>query len=204
MDETKKEKKSNVTFSPEQMDEIQKLILGSKNDKDVSNGREAISRFTNTRDPKEIVTCPIYRFDGKFVIGFEDYNKDPYRKQPKYYDLKLDIHRKLADQPFVTLLLSNDGKEIEKKEVPVIDYVTKRIKVIIEKPNFTIENRTRIEGNGIIAPGGGGTFAAEMASNGQFVQPALVKMETKHVDRTFIINLPGFDKPVEMIEAFLA
>src|ERR1035437_3213747 len=102
MDETEtKKKKAEVTFTPEQMELIEKLIM-SKEPK-VKDGREAISRFSNTRDPKEIVTCPIYRFDGKFVIGFMDYNHDPYRKEPRYYDLKLDINRKLADQPFVTL-----------------------------------------------------------------------------------------------------
>ena len=202
-DEIKKTK-NDVTFTPEQMEKIQELIMGSKNEKDVNSGRQAISRFSNTRDPKEIVTCPIYRFDGKFVIGFKDYNKDPYRKQPRFYDLKLDLNRKLADQPFVTLLLSNDGKEIEEKEVPVVDYTRQRMKVGIEKPNFKIVEKQRLEDHGIIAPGGGGTFAQEMTSTGQFVQPTLVKSESKHIDRTFIINLPGFDKPVEMIEEFLA
>src|ERR1035437_6104589 len=149
MEETTKKTKATedaVTFSPEQMALIEKIIL-SKESKTV-NGREAISRFSNTRDPKEIVTCPIYRFDGKFVIGFKDYNQDPYRKEPRYYDLKLDVNRRLADQPFVTLLLSTDGKNIEEKEVPCVDYTRKRMKVMIEKPNFKIVSKERIEDHG--------------------------------------------------------
>ena len=102
---TTPKKATNVTFSPEQMEVIQSLISAAKSPTN-ERGQSAISRFTNVRDPKEIMTCPIYRFDGKFVIGFKDLNNDPYRKQAKYYENKIDLNRKLADQPFVTLLLT--------------------------------------------------------------------------------------------------
>jgi hypothetical protein len=200
---TIKQNTENVVFSPEQMEVVQALIAQSR-DVSTKKEREAISRFTNTRNKKEIMSVPIYQFDGKFVIGFKDLNKNPYRKTAKYCELKLDIHRKLADQPFVTLLLSSDGEDIEEKEVSLIDYMGNREKVIIEKPNFEITTEEVIEDHGIVGKGGGGTFAAEIDGSGRTVTPMLVKAETKLERRTYKINLPGFKKPVKLIEEFLA
>ena len=200
---TTPKKATNVTFSPEQMEVIQSLISAAKSPTN-ERGQSAISRFTNVRDPKEIMTCPIYRFDGKFVIGFKDLNNDPYRKQAKYYENKIDLNRKLADQPFVTLLLSNDGVDIEEKSVPVIDYVNNRLKVEIPKTDFTISDKEDIKDHGIIGRGGGGQFAEDFTDSGRTVTPTHIKMETKGIIRKFIIKLPGFENPVEMPEEFLA
>ena len=194
---------STVAFSPEQMELVQQLISASKEPTN-ERGQSAISRFTDVRDPKEIMTCPVYRFDGKFVIGFKDLNQDPYRKAPKYSEAKLDINRGLKDQPFVTLLLSNDGVNIQEKEVPLIDYVNNRMKVEIPKGDFEIKSRDVIRDYGIIGRGGGGAFAQDVAGSGQPITPMKVKAETKETERTFIVKLPGFEKPVTYIEAFLA
>lgn len=196
-------KKPVVGFSPEQMELVLQLIAQGKNSTNERTS-QAISRFTDMRDPKELQTCPIYRFDGKFVIGFKDYNQDPYRKTPKYWDSKLDMNRKLADQPFCTLLLSNDGKDIEEKEVPLISYLDRRMKVKVEKKDFKVELREIIEEHGILGRPGGGTFASDFNDNGRAITPLQIKAETKRVERTFIITLPGFDEPVVMPEAFLA
>lgn len=206
MEDTKLKKPfetSKIAFTPEQMELVQQLILASRDSKD-ENSRQAISRFSNIRDPKAIMSIPTYRFDEKFVVGFKNYSNDPYRKVPKFYDMKLDINRKLNDQPFVTLLLSTDGETITEKEVPVIDYINNRIKVILEKDAFEIVNKEVLDDKGIIGRGGGGTFAQEIGSNGIPISPVLVKAEVKRIERKFIINFPGFIKPVEMIEEFLA
>ena len=114
-------KASTVTFSQEQLEIVQKMIEASKGG--AGNARTTISRYTDVRDPKKIQNVKVSRFDGKYVLGFKDLNKDPYRKEPKYSENKFDIHRKLDNQPFITLLLSEDGKEVEEKEVSLIDYM---------------------------------------------------------------------------------
>ncbi len=195
---------STAAFSPEQMDLVMQLIAANKESTTNERGQSAISRFTDVRNPKEIMTCPVYRFDGKFVLGFKDLNKDPYRKAPKYSEAKLDINRGLKDQPFVTLLLSNDGVDIEEKEVPLIDYVNNRMKVEIPKGDFEIKNDDVIKDYGVIGRGGGGAFAQDIGGNGQPISPVKIKAETKETQRTFIVKLPGFEKPVTFIEAFLA
>lgn len=203
MEKTPKKTASNVGFTPEQMELVQQLISQSKNNEQ-SRTDEAVSRFTDMRDPKEIMTCPIYRFDGQFVIGFKDLNKDPYRKTPKYSENKLDIHRKLADQPFVTLLLSSDGETVTEKEVALIDYVNNRMKVEIPKGDFEIKSRDVIADHGVLGRAGGTSFAADFNDSGKIAAPMRLKAETKTTERTFIVNLPGFSKPVTLIEAFLA
>lgn len=190
-------------FTPEQMELVQQLINSNKSATN-ERGNQAISRFTDVRDPKELLSCPVYRFDEKFVLGFKDHNNDPYRKAPKYSVAKFDINRKLPDQPFVTLLLSSDGKEIIEREVPLIDYMNNRTKIMIDKPNFEVKMREVIQDHGIIGRAGGGTFADDIGSNGVPIATAHVKAETKTVERTFVVKLPGFDEPVTFIEAFLA
>lgn len=198
---TKPVKNTNVSFSPEQMDYIQNLIAQSK---EPNNERgQAISMFSNIRNPKEIMSVPMYRFDGKWMIGYKNLNKDPYRKMPKYYELKFDLNRKLSDQPYVTLLLSEDGKEITEKEVLVLDYINNRTRVNIEKGNFSIIEKDLISDHGILGRSNG-TFADDYSSPTQMATPVKIKMETKTIVRTFIINVPGFEQPVEMIGEFLA
>lgn len=195
-------KNLNVSFSPEQMEVIQSLISASKESTN-ERGQQAISMFSNVRDPKEIMAVPLYRIDNKFIIGFKNLNQDPYRKNAKYYELKFDVNRKMADQPYVTLLLSTDGKEIEEKSILVLDYVNNRVKVEIPKGEFKIISKEVIKDHGIIGRGGG-TFAEDYASVNSPAMPVKIKMETKEMQRTFIINVPGFEHPVEMIEEFLA
>ena len=117
------QKTEQVTFTPEQMEVISKIIA-SKSVKQSEN--EPISVY-NVRDKKKIETVNVSRFDGKFVIAFKDQNNDPYETTPRYYITKHDLNRKLADVPYITLILS-DGKESIEKEVALIDYLNHRKK----------------------------------------------------------------------------
>lgn len=191
-------KNSTVHFTPEQLDLVQQLIKASQS----KNERGAISMLTGQRDPKKIETVNVSRFDGKFVLGFKDLNKDPYRKVPKYWENKLDINRKLADQPFVTLLLSTDGKDIEEKEVALVDYMNNRIKEPMKVVH--IDMKEIIDDHGILGRQGSGGFANAIDENGKLLTPVSIKAESKRVERKFYVELPGFETPVEFIDAFLA
>lgn len=193
----------STPFTPDQMEYVLQMINNNRPSAESSRS-SAVSLFKDVRNPKEIMSCPVYRFDGKFVIGFKDLNKDPYRKAPKYSENKLDINRKLSDQPFVTLLLSLDGVDVEEKEVPLIDYMNNRMKVEIPKSDFTIEQRDVITDYGILGRGASNQFAQDFDASGRPAMLQNIKAETKTTERTFIVKLPGFEKPVTYIEAFLA
>lgn len=189
-------KSTAVTFSPEQMEVINKLIASSKV---TSSSPESISVY-NVRDKKKIETVNVSRFDGKFVIGFKDVNNDPYNPTPKYYTEKLDVVRKLPNQPFVTLILS-DGKETEEKEVSLVDYLNYRKKF---KANLVhIDSKEVINDHGLL-----GRINKDLGSmideKGNPIQSTAIRAESKQLVRKFYVELPGFDKPVEFIEDFLA
>lgn len=193
-------KASTVTFSQEQLEIVQKMIEASKGGG--GNARTTISRYTDVRDPKKIQNVKVSRFDGKYVLGFKDLNKDPYRKEPKYSENKFDIHRKLDNQPFITLLLSEDGKEVEEKEVSLIDYMNNRTQV--ECKVKEIESKEIIEDKGVLGRQGSGGYATAIDANGNIEKPIAIKAEVKRVERVYHVEIPEFNKPVEFIEAFLA
>lgn len=194
LNEEMESSKQQVTFSPEQMEVINKLIASSK----VSTN-ESVSVY-NVRDKKKIETVNVSRFDGKFVIGFKDFNVDEYNPTPKYYVEKLDVKRKIADQPFVTLFLS-DGKETTEKEVSLIDYLNHRIK--FQAKVVHIDSKEIINDHGLL-----GRNSADMANmvddSGRPIVSPTIRAESKQLARKFYVELPGFEKPVEFIEDFLA
>ena len=193
-------KASTVTFSTEQLELVQKMIEASKGSS--GNARTTISRYTDVRDPKKVEKVKVSRFDGKFVLGFKNLNTDPYRKDPKYSENKFDAHRKLDAQPFVTLLLSENGSDISEKEVSLIDYMNNRTQVECKVKN--IETTEIIDDKGILGRQGTGGYASAVDELGNPEKPIAIKAEVKRVERVFHVEIPGFSKPVEFIEAFLA
>ena len=193
-------KASTVTFSTEQLELVQKMIEASKGSS--GNARTTISRYTDIRDPKKVEKVKVSRFDGKFVLGFKNLNTDPYRKDPKYSENKFDAHRKLDAQPFVTLLLSENGSDISEKEVSLIDYMNNRTQVECKVKN--IETTEIIDDKGILGRQGTGGYASAVDELGNPEKPIAIKAEVKRVERVFHVEIPGFSKPVEFIEAFLA
>ena len=124
-DEEKKPKKA-VVFSPEQMSAIDEMFKNfQKDSKSSRSPNEAVSMY-GLRDPKTISSVKVSRFDGHWVVGFKNQQTDPYKKTPKYYKIGIDPIRKLFNEPFVTLLLSDDGEKIEEKEVMLVTYLENR------------------------------------------------------------------------------
>jgi len=193
--EEESKSQSNVTFTPEQMEVINKLINAQAN----RGSSEAVSVY-NKRDIKKIETVNVSRFDNKFVIGFKNLNNDAYDTTPRYYEEKLDVVRKLPNQPFVTLILS-DGKETQEKDVALVDYVNYRKKMQCNV--VKIEDKEIIEDHGLLGRTGS-DIAGMVDDSGRPVTPIAVRAESKRVIRTYYIEVPGFDKPVEFIEDFLA
>lgn len=190
------QKTEQVTFTPEQMEVISKMIA-SKSVKQSEN--EPISMY-NVRDKKKIETVNVSRFDGKFVIAFKDQNNDPYEVTPKYYVTKHDLNRRLADVPYITLILS-DGKESEEKEVALIDYLNHRKKHQAKVVHIDLQEI--IEDHGLLGRIGADT-AGMIDEKGRPVQAQAIRAQSKRTIRKFYVELPGFDKPVEFIEDFLA
>ena len=205
MDDEKKTgegiKASTVSFTPEQLDLVQKMIEASKSS---DNTRGVISRYTDVRDSKSVDNVNVSRFDGKFVIGFKDLNTDPYKKAARYSESKFDIKRKLNDQPFVTLLLSTgDDAKTEEKEVSLVEYMDNREKV--ECKVSSIKESVIIDDKGLLGrQSAGGISAGSVDDDGNFLKPVSVRAEVKRIERVIMVEVPGFKKPVKFIEAFLA
>lgn len=189
-------KTESVTFTPEQMEVISKMIASKTV---AQNANEPISMY-NVRDKKKIETVNVSRFDGKFVIAFKDQNNDPYETTPKYYVTKPDMIRKLPDVPYLTLVLS-DGKETIEKEVALIDYLNHRKKHQAQVVH--IETKEVIEDHGLLGRIGA-DIAGMVDEKGRPVQATTIRAQSKKIIRKFYVELPGFDKPVEFIEDFLA
>ena len=191
-------KASTVAFTPERMDIVSKMIEASRG----SSTQKAISRYTDFTDPKKIRKVKVSRFNNKYVLGFKDLNLDPYRKEPKYSQDKFDSYRNLNLQPHVTLLLSDDGKKVEETEVSLISYMDRRTQV--ECDVVEIKSKEIIEDKGLLGKGGTGGYATAVSESGAPVAPTTVKAEVLRIERVYVVNVPGFEKPVEFIEAFLA
>lgn len=188
-DEPKAGKKA-VTFSPEQIDLIDQMFEARiKSSKGTASPNNAISMY-NIRDPKRIDTVKVNRFDAKWVLGFKNLQKDPYKKAPNYLRYGVEPTRKLQNEPYVTLLLSSDGKDIEEKEVLLVDYMAykdgKNIPVIKCNVKEVINN------HGIL--GQSGQFAVAVNEKGNPESRPTIAAESKSEIRTFEVKLPIFDE----------
>lgn len=191
-DEGKKEKKA-VVFSPEQMDVINEMFKNySKDSKMGRSPNEPISMY-GLRDPKTISTVNVSRFDGHWVLGFKNHQSDPYKKFPQYYKLGIliDGDRKLNNQPYVTLLLTDDGEKVEEKEVPLGTYLEnrglERLDVIDAKVTPVIHD------HGIL--GSSGNYAVAVNDKGNPESRPTIKAESKSEERTFLVHPEGFKEP---------
>ena len=195
-----------VTFSPEQIVLIEKMLnerVKSITSSSSESPNNAISVY-NLRDPKSIETVKVSRFDDgtevKWVLGFKDLQNDQYKKTPKYVRYGIDPIRKLHNEPYVTLLLSNDGKTIVEKEVLLIDYMQNRtqenIKVIECKVKETIHD------HGVLGSRGG-AFGVAIDEKGNTESRPTILAQSKSETRTFVVQLPGFKTTTEFITDFL-
>lgn len=188
-------KKKDVAFSPEQMELIQGMLDGVRNENRTSRP-DAISMY-NMRDPKTIESVNIKRINGKFVMDFKNHQKDAFKKKPLYCVYKLDGSRGGAPtrEPFVTLLLQEDeGSEVEEVEMMLVDYVTMGKRDQYQAKVVNIDLEEKIEQHGIL--GARGEYAGEVDDKGKPISTTKVLAETKRQIRTFWVELPGFSKPV--------
>ena len=196
-----KETKAPVTFTPDQIELVNKMLeerikgLNTKQD----NPNSPVSLY-NMRDPKEIKTVSVSRFDGKWVIGFKNLQTDTFKKHiPLYLRYGINVERKLNREPYVTLLLSTDGKKIEEKEVMLIDYMEYRDKVNV--PVIKVNTKEVIHDHGIL--GRTGQFAVAIDDKGNPESRPTIMAQSKTVERTFEVQLEGFEDTTTFITDFL-
>ena len=191
------ETKKATGFTPEQMEIIQGMLseARSNNTKDTSS----ISVY-NSRDPKSIESVNVKRIEGKFVVGFKDLQNDSFKKIPKYLSYEAMPSRGLVKEPFITLILSDDGKEFEEKKMALVDYTDER--EYYQAKCIEVKIKKIIEDHGIL--GSSGEYAGEVDAKGVPVTRQTVLAQTEREERVFVVELPSFAKPVEMISAFLA
>lgn len=187
----------DVSFTPEQLAIVQQLIAESKA---TSKKDNRISVY-GARDPREITHVKVSMFDGKFVIGFKDFQTNPYAKEKKLYQEKPLAERGLPKQPFVTLILSDQEGEVSEQEVALIDYMNYRSQ--IEFPIEKMEKREIIKDHGILGKVGA-NVAAGIDAEGKALSKLSLKAESKQLEMVFYVKLPGFDKPVQLTEDTLA
>jgi len=189
---------SAVTFTPEQMEIIQQIVKQSS----ARGSGQPISVY-GQRDPRKIQTVKVSNFDGKFVVGFKDLNTNPYKKEPKYSVMKQDLIRGFTKpEPFVTLLLSSNGTDIEELTLPLVDFMDQRMK--IEVPVIHMEEKEVIEDHGLLGQRND-EMAIGLDDSGKPLQRIAIKQESKKVIQKFYVQIPGFAHPVEFIGSdFLA
>ncbi len=186
-----------VSFSSKQMDIVNKMIQDAI--KGTANPNDPISVY-DMRDPKKIETVNVRRYDAKFVMGFENFQKDPMKAKPRYITLDVDPIRKLPNEPYLTLLLSADGKTIEKRKVMLVDYMAQR-DVYVAKV-LEVKEKEIIRDHGILGNRGSMGIAVDEKYN---PEPRLtMKAQTKSVERSFVVQLPEFSGTTEFISDFLA
>lgn len=193
----KKGAKKETTFTAEQLAVVNEMIAKSVRSSAI-NESSGVSVY-GQRDPKSIESVNVKRMFGKFVIGFKDVQDDPLKKTPKYIKYQFDPIRKIHNQPYIVLLLSNNGKDIEEKEVIISDYYDLRenyqAKIIDIKVEKTIEDHGYL---------GNSNMAREIDGKGNVVSNNKVKAESIKETRKFYVELPGFAEPVEFLQDFFA
>lgn len=185
---TPKNAKAPVTFTEEQLALVQKMISDASSNAQ-ANSNNPISPY-NVRDIKKIETVNVRRFEGMYVLGFKNLQKDPFKKAPLYVEYGVDIARKLQNEPYVTLLLSNDGKEMVEKKVLLIDYMNNRDTYVAKVLNITEE--AKITDLGILGRVGN-DMGTTIDASGRVERGPAVSMQTKSIIRTFEVELENLD-----------
>ena len=186
-----------VGFTEEQLRAVKRMIEEQKSE---SNSNDAVSVY-GKKDFRVLTNVKVSIFNGKFVIGFVNLQNNKYDARPKYSVMKTDIVRKLNNQPFLTLMLSNDGEDIEQLEVALIDYVDNRTRMSL--PIIKQETEEVITDHGLLGHPGG-NFASGVNKEGWALSRQSIKAESKEVIRTFYVQPEGFKKAVQLREEFLA
>ena len=197
-----KEKNSEVVFTPEQMSAIQQMLEETRKSS-ASQKPDAISMY-NMRDPKKIETVNIKRINGKFVMGFKNFQKDAFKTKPMWLQYKIDSSRGTPSrEPFVTLILQeNENDKKEEVEMLLVDYVTTGKRDQYQAKVVKIDVKEVIEDHGIL--GAHGDYAGAVDSSGIPEVTPKILAQTKHEERVFYVELPGFSEPVEFLPDFLA
>lgn len=190
-----------VTFTPAQMEAINKMFAQHTASTLSSTSPNAPISMYNLRDPKKIETVNVKRMLGKFVMGFKNLQIDPFKKEPRYYRIGVDPIRKLANEPYVTLILSDDGKTFEEKEVLLVDYMNERENFVAKV--LDVKLKETIHDHGILGRVSGDMGLA-VDSKGQPEARPTIAQQSKTVERSFVVQLPGFDTQSEFISDFLA
>lgn len=192
-----------VTFSPEQITLINAMFEERLKGEKSSRGPNGISMYA-LRDPKSIETIRVSRFDGKWVIGYKDLQTDPYKKTVQYLRYGVDPIRKLFNEPFITLLLTSDGKKIEEKEVMLITYMDNREREnpICKVKVMEVKSKPVIHDHGIL--GSGGTFAVAIDEKGKPENRPTILAQSKSVELSFVAQPEGFKEPYEFSSDFLS
>jgi|SRR6187551_2751 len=193
----------NVAFTAEQMMVIQQMLDDVKKDNRDSRRPDAVSMY-NLRDPKSIESVWVKRIDGMYVMGYKNFQNDPFKKdKPKYYVLKKDEARGLNQEPFVTVRLQADeNSEVIEKEMSLVDLVTEGKRNRVEAKVVEIKEKEVVLDHGIL--GSKGEYAGEVDDKNKPIVRATVLAQTKHTERIFYVKLEGFSKPVEFIADFLS
>lgn len=184
----------STAFTPDQIAVVTKMMeelktsLQSGPDRSKNNPNSPISVY-NLRDPKTIESVKVSRFNAKWVLGFKNLQSDPYKKTPKYLRYGVEPIRKLHNEPYVTLLLSADGKNIEEKEVLLLDYMENREVVDIKVLN--VEVKPVVHDHGVL--GATGQFAIAVNDKGAPESRPTILAQSKSEERKFTVKLPEFD-----------
>lgn len=188
---------SDVSFSSEQLSVVNKMIQEAI--KGNASPNDPVSVY-NLRDPKKIETVNVRRFEAKFVVGFKNVQKDPMKAKPKYITLDVDPIRKLTQEPYITLLLSDDGVDIEERKVLLVDYMANRD--VYQADVLEIRDKEIIHDHGIL----GNRGAMGIAVNEKYeAEPRpTMKAQSKSIQRSFVVQLPGFKEKSVFISDFLA
>lgn len=192
-----KKPEGGVTFTPEQLELVQQMIAQSK---ETSQKDSSISVY-GARDPREITHVKVSMFEGKFVVGFKDFQNNPFSKEKKLYQEKTIPERGLTRQPFVTLILTDTEGELEEMEVALVDYMNYRSKV--ELPIEKMIRNEVIKDHGVLGKVGAGT-AIGVDSEGKALSKLSLKAESKEIKTSFYVKLPGFKNAIEFTEDVLA
>lgn len=163
-----------------------------------ANPNSPVSLY-NLRDPKEIKSVKVSRFDAKWVLGFKNLQNDPYKKTPKYLRYGVEPIRKLNNEPYVTLILSADGKTKEEKEVLLLDYMENRETVSI--PVVKIDVEEKIHDHGVL--GSVGAFGVAINEKGTPENRPTILAQSKSEVRTFTVQIPEWEETTEFIADFL-
>lgn len=196
---TEKEAKK-VPFTPEQMEIMQQMLAEARESGNQRKGSDAISIY-NARDPKSIESVNVKRIEGKYVLGFKNFQSDSFKKKPQYLIYKADPTRGLYKEPYITLILQeNENEEKVEKEMMLVDYMNEREKY--QAKCVEVKVKKVIEDHGIL--GSSGEYAVAVDDKGQPMQRQQILAQTEHEEREFLVELPGFSAPVSFIGDFLA